>query len=245
MTISLLIDKVEDYDLLTQKEKVKLLSYFYCIDKNVESFTASEIKKVFEANNLEIPTNINREFSSLTSTKPATLIRKGKSFSFQRNSKKSLDELFLVDKHVKDVSIALRSLIQKVSTDEQKKFLEEGIACFETKSFRAAIVMVWLLSMDILQEHVLNNSLVAFNDELRKKNKKKFITYKSDFEEYKEGDIIENMRSAGIISKEQKKLLDEKLNVRNSAAHPNTVQFREPKVVTYIQELVEEIVYKF
>src|SRR5258708_40266291 len=100
--------------------------------------------------------------------------------------------------------------------------------------------MTWLLGMNFFFNHVISAKLQEFNDELKKKNKKKFISDKSDFEEFKESEIIEVMKSSGIISKEQRKLMDEKLDIRNSAAHPNSTMFKETKVITFIQELVEE-----
>jgi len=245
MKIDLLIDKVDGYDYLTQKEKVKTISYFYCISNQVDLFTASSIKECFEKNSLEVPANINRELSSLVSSKPPILIKKSNGYSFQRNSKKHLDEIFLAEKHSKEISLTLRDIVPKVNVIEQRNFLDEAISCYEIKSFRAAIILTWLLVMDVLLEYTLRNKLTAFNDELRKRNKKKIIQFKPDFEEYKESEIIEVFKAVGIISKEQKKLLDEKLNIRNSAAHPNVTQFREPKVVTFIQELAEEILFKF
>lgn len=48
ISVSNLLDKVSDFDSLTQREQVKLLSYFYCISNNIEEFTSSQIKKCFE-----------------------------------------------------------------------------------------------------------------------------------------------------------------------------------------------------
>lgn len=66
----------------------------------------------------------------------------------------------------------------------------------------------------------------------------------TDFEDLKESYVIELLKAASIISKEQKKVLDEKLEVRNSAAHPNSTSFKEPKVVTFIDELFTDVVFK-
>lgn len=245
MTIDFLIDKVDEFDLQPQKEKVKLIAYFYCAVNSLDTFTTAEIANCFAVNNLNAPSNIHREIANLTSTKPPILLKKVGGYAFQRNSKKQLDELFMSNKHSAEISSTLRSIIPKTGSAEQIIFLEEAIACFEIKSYRAAIIMTWLLAMDTLLEYTLKHKLSEFNDELKKKNKKKFITAKTDFEEYKESEIVEVLKAASIITKEQKKLLDEKLNIRNSAAHPNVVQFREPKVITYIQEMIEEIILKY
>ncbi|MES1182089.1 MAG: hypothetical protein ABUL44_04770, partial [Flavobacterium sp.] len=237
MTVESLIEKVNDFDSLTQKEKVKNVSYFFCLAHNTEVFNSSDVIKIFDKLNLEIPSNVSRELASLASSKPPILVKKASGYSFQRNFKKQLDEIYCSNKHSKEVSIALRNLISNVNTKEQGKFLEEAISCFEFKLFRAAIIMAWLLTMDLIYERILNYYLQEFNEELKKRNKKKFISSKSDFEEYRESETIEILKVLGGISKEQRKILDEKLDIRNSAAHPNSTLFREPKVITYIQEL--------
>jgi len=243
--VDALIQKIGDFDLLTQKEKVKYISYFHCVSNMTEAFGPSDVDDYFDQLFLEKPSNIPRELLALASGKPPVLLKKGNKYSFQRSAKKQLDDIFFENKHTVETSTMLRALIPKTKTQEQRQFLEEAITCLEVKTFRASIIMTWLLTMDVLFEYVISSRLQDFNDELKKRNKKKFVSCKSDFEEFKESEIIEVMKSSGIISKEQRKLLDEKLDIRNSAAHPNSTTFREIKVVTYIQEVVEEIVFKY
>lgn len=77
---------------------------------------------------------------------------------------------------------------------------------------------------------------------LAKANKKLKIQSKVDFEDLKESQFIELLRASSIISKEQKKILDDKLDIRNSAAHPNATSFKEAKTATFIEELLNDIV---
>src|SRR5690606_38344666 len=116
--------------------------------------------------------------------------------------------------------------------------------CFQCKLYRPAIIMTWIVVIDVLYDYVINNHLRDFNDVLKHANKKLVIKSKSDFEELRESDFILYLKTAAIISKEQRKVLDEKLTIRNSAAHPNGTSFKEAKTATFIEELFSDVLDK-
>jgi len=95
ISVSNLLDKVSDFDSLTQREQVKLLSYFYCISNNIEEFTSSQIKKCFEVQNLSMPANITHELNKLASQKPQVLNKKDNTYSFHRTARKELSTFYL------------------------------------------------------------------------------------------------------------------------------------------------------
>jgi hypothetical protein len=248
LTVNELLNRVTDFDDLTQKEQVKLVSFFHCVEHDKERFNQSDIKNEFDKHKLFQPSNLSREFSNLSKTKPPIFVSNGKGIAFHRTAKKNLEESFLGLKHRQDVSIVLRELLDKVSGNEQKMFLEEAISCFEIKSFRAAIILTWLLTIDTLYEFILRpKNLSNFNLAIQKhgKYKKIKIINKDDFSEIKESDFIELMRVAKLISNDRRKILDEKLGIRNSCAHPNSILIKEYKAIAFIQDLVTNIILKF
>ena len=247
LKIADLLDKVEKFESLTQKEQVKLMSFFFCVESSTDTFLPAQIKDCFEKENLRLPANTTNEFIKLAKEKPPIFVRKGGGYSFERNAKKTLESLYLGTTHKQAISTTLRDLLPKVGSKEQQIFLEEAISCFEIKSFRAAIVMSWLLTMDTLYEHVLNNKIPDFNNAIQAHGKYKKITIKSkdNFSDIKESDFIELLRVAKIISNDTRKILDEKLDFRNTCAHPNTVIIKETKAISFIEDVVENIVLKF
>jgi hypothetical protein len=62
-----------------------------------------------------------------------------------------------------------------------------------------------------------------------------------DFGEVTESKFIELLRSAKVINKDKKIILDEKLKKRNMAAHPTSMKIRESKVIEFIEDLVENV----
>lgn len=143
----------------------------------------------------------------------------------------------------------LRDLLMKVENDEKNQFLSEAVKCFEVGAWRAAIVMVWNFTMDHMYEFVISNKLEAFNSVLANNNDRKIkisrVNQKEDFSEIPEVRFIEFCRSAGIISKDVRKILDNKRDTRNSFAHPSNIILTESKVIDVIEDLLNNVVFKF
>ncbi|TWW02228.1 hypothetical protein FEF09_03495 [Chitinophaga pinensis] len=133
-------------------------------------------------------------------------------------------------------------MLPKLTNDSEKSFLIDAIKSFEAEAFRAAIVMIWLLTLDHIYEFILNNKLTDFNTELAKVTDKRvkvtIISNKDDFGDIPEGKFIELCRSARIISNDVRKILDEKLGIRNSAAHPSNIVIGKSKALAVIEDLV-------
>lgn len=142
----------------------------------------------------------------------------------------------------------LRLLLSSIKAKEENSFLEEAIKCLEVGASRAAIIMAWNLAIDHLQELILKSHKTAFDSILLantdKRIKIKSISSKDDFGEIPEGKFIEFLRSAGIISNGVRKILDSKLGLRNTAAHPSNVIITEATAIACIEELVNNIILK-
>jgi len=110
------------------------------------------------------------------------------------------------------------------------------------------VVMVWLMTVDHLQRYVLAHKLLEFNGAWAKRAdcKGRVITTQDHFLEVKdESAFIEILRSATIITKDIRRILDEKLGFRNTCAHPNDVVIPESKVLAAIEDLVYNVVLKY
>lgn len=98
-----------------------------------------------------------------------------------------------------------------------------------------------------MYEYVLAHKLNEFNSALSKQpwnSKRLKIAKKDDFGEIKESDFILVCRSARIITGDVRKLLDEKLGFRNSCAHPSSIAVGDSKVLSFIEDLIDNVVAK-
>lgn len=143
---------------------------------------------------------------------------------------------------------ALRTLVGKVSGDAEQRFLAEAVACVEVKARRAAVVMVWAMTVDHLERYVLEHKLVEFNDAwaTRADNRGRSIARQDDFLELRdENTFIQILRSGTIITNDVRKILEEKLGFRNTCAHPNDMVIPESKVFAAVEDLVYNVILKY
>ncbi|WP_428329328.1 hypothetical protein [Mucilaginibacter sp.] len=246
MNIGDFVDKVSDFDSLRQLEQVRLLAFFYSVVNDKNEFSSTEIKECFNQENLKTPTNVPQCFVNLAQGKNPTFLKKGNFYTFHRTVKKELDETYLINKHTKHTSATLRGLLPKLTSKEQKIFLEEAVSCFEINCYRASIVLTWLLTMDCIYELILNKYLSQFNSAIQShgKYKKTIIVNKDDFTDIKEADFIELLRVGKIFTNDIRKILDEKLGFRNTAAHPNTIIIKETKAISFTEDLIDNVILK-
>lgn len=242
------IDKIEGFSNLPFTEQTKYLAYCYVKITKDKFFTPKNIKDFFEIVNLKPPKNINDIFQKLSDSKKKNniFLKRDNNYLFERTTFNELEEKLSESRPKQKISTTLRRLVQKIKDEQEAEFLEEAITCYEVDSFRASIIMSWLLIMNHLQNYIFNNKLSEFNTELAKQNLKlKKITNIDDFSELKESKFIELCRASRIVSNDVRKILDEKLGVRNTYAHPNSIKISESKATSFIEDLIENVLIKF
>jgi hypothetical protein len=95
---------------------------------------------------------------------------------------------------------------------------------------------------------VLTNKLADFNGAWAQRADchGRAIADQDDFLELRdENTFIEILRAATIITKNVKKILDEKLGFRNTCAHPNDIIVTEAKVVAAIEDFAYNVILKY
>ena len=110
-------------------------------------------------------------------------------------------------------------------------------------------MICWNLAFDHLCEHVLLDAgrLAAFNTQLPKSFKKpeiSSVSKRDDFTELKESQVLQVCNSSNIISGSLHKVMKEKLERRNIAAHASGVTTSQPTAEEFIKDLVENVVLK-
>jgi hypothetical protein len=143
----------------------------------------------------------------------------------------------------------MRRLESQTPGGRKKDFLKETIECLEVGAHRATILMCWILIMDHLHELVFIKHLSAFNTELAKVTDKRVkvssVQQRDDFGDIPESKFIELLRTSRIISNDVRKILDSKLGIRNSSAHPSGIVVSHSKVVDFVDDLVENVLEKY
>lgn len=153
-----------------------------------------------------------------------------------------------------DVTINVRQLVKDlvnvIPDIEEKDIFEEAMICLRRNAGRAAEIMVWNIAMYHLYRFILTHHLKAFNDRMPIRYPKKWkitdlpvINKYDDFgDNMAEREVLEVASSAGIINGDVFKTYKNRLDQRNSAAHPSTLRVTQVQAEGFIDDLIRNAV---
>lgn len=234
---------------LTDSSLVGFFGYYLTEQMGESKFTATTVAECFKECDLKPPQRIGPWLSEGLSSNPPRYVKVPGGYRLHRSFKESVSAKLGPERVHTQTSVELRSLESKFPDGPTKAFLQETIDCFEVGANRATILMCWQLIMDHLSELVLQKHLKAFNEKLalvtNKRVKVSEVKSRDDFADIPEVNFIELLRSAGIINNDVRKILDDKLGTRNTAAHASAVVIRASKAIDFVSDLVENVILKF
>lgn len=241
----------------SRSSKILLFGYYLRKFKGLAQFGASDLKGCFQDSLLRTPSDLSALLRKLSSGKNSPLIRvgtKGKyGLSIQGlNEVESIIPEGFTSSTSTQYSLAakgyLRKILARMPDGQRKDFVAEAISCLGIGARRATVIMTWLAVIDHLHDYVLTHKLTDFQSALVRRSdyaSRIVIQRKEDFGSIKESIFIEVCRSGNIITADIKKLLDEKLGLRNSCAHPSSITVGEAKVVSFIEDVVDNVFSKY
>ncbi|WP_395942640.1 hypothetical protein [Brevundimonas sp.] len=240
---------IPDRLALSKGRLADYFAYYLQIEVGRESVTTAELKQCFKLCDLIVPTWVATHLANASKGKGPKYVKASKGYRLHAHEREQISKSLGVSAIVTQTSEPLRDACSKLNEGIQKEFLQEAIDCYGIGCNRAAIVIFWSFLLDHLYGLVLSNHLVSFNDTLSKNTDKRVkvteISKRDDFGEIPEGKFIEFMKSSGIISNDVRKILDQKLGIRNSAAHPSTVSFKQSKANEFFEDLLENVYKKY
>jgi hypothetical protein len=225
-------------------------AFFVSNEMDKEIFTVKNVEICFQKLKIKIYPGLADYLSKESRKKNGKYIKEKVGYSLERNTSSYIKKQLGCEPSKITASKKLIEVTNLVTEKNELSFLKEAINCYQISSFRAAIIMVWILTINHLQRYIFNNhnNLADFNLALSKNPLSKKTTQISkydDFSDIKEERMVELMRSSKIISNDVRKILEEKLGIRNTAAHPSTVTISEHKATEFIIDLVENIILKY
>lgn len=247
MELEALIRQIDGFAGWKHAQKIRFFGWFLQSVKGQSTFTAAEIRQCFLDLNLDQPSGFSPFIKSMTQKKPREMLRVGDRYCLERRLVEELDGKYGRRPTAVAVDKLLTELPTRLPNLAERTYLDETLICFRNKAFRASIVMTWNLAYDHLCEWILSKHLPEFNTRLPIRYPKADISSvakRDDFSELKESQVLEVCRSGGVTSDAVHKILKEKLDRRNMAAHPSGVAFLQPTAEEYIRDLVENVVLK-
>ncbi len=258
MTLLDFLAQFTNFKDFSRKSKILVFSYYLRKHRGITEFSGADIRRAFQEAMIRVPSDLGKLLQALSSGRNSPLLKAPTKHGYSL----SLDGLNEVEsvlatrpsspgRQAEFLSLALphlkRSVI-RVNDENRRKFLAEAIACLGVEARRATIIMTWLTTIDHLQDYILQHKLNEFNQALARRQDiygRMAIADKDDFGDIKESVFLEVCRSARVITRDVRKILDEKLGIRNSAAHPSTITFHDTKVVNFVEDLVDNVIVKY
>ncbi len=149
-------------------------------------------------------------------------------------------------KLITDATHSLHAHIASITDPIRRAFIQEAVDGFEAKLNRAAVVLSWVGAVWILQNHVLDKALKAFNAALTARFlKAKPIKTIKNFAPLSEADFLQVCEDAGIIDKAEKKQLTQRLDLRNDCGHPNSLTIGEHQAASHLELLLQNVYEKY
>lgn len=245
--INSFISHIKGYDLMLTTQKIRVFGYYLTEVKKTEYFNIIDMKRCFNELDETVPKNLYQIVINLKCQ--GQLIPTKEGFKLERKVKKEIGKYLEKSPIEKEIDTSLVKLREKLRTEIEKIFYDEILNCLSVDANRSAVVMTWNLCIAHMQEHILSNKLVLFNKQLLKEGwnqKKKLQIHNKDaFLDMREQEFIDCMRNSGIITKDIKKILDQKLGIRNTYAHPNDIKITNSKVSDFLQDLVENVIGRY
>ncbi|MCV6576173.1 MAG: hypothetical protein OIF58_10610 [Cohaesibacter sp.] len=240
---------IENASDQSQASLIELFVYFLTVELGQDTATAKEVDQCFTDCDLTPPKATAARLSEGLKTKPQKFVKSDAGYKLQRHMREALSKKLGAETTTSQTSATLRSLEHKMPAGSAKEFLAETLDCFEVGANRATIVMAWILTVNHLFDYILKHKLAEFNTALAKNTDKRVkvsvIAQRDDFSDIPEGKFLEFCRSANIISNDVRKILVQKLDTRNSCAHPSGVKIKRTKVIDFVEDLVENVVLKY
>ena len=243
------LPQIPDLAARTPAELVEYFVFFLTVIRKQVAAAANEVADCFELTRLKSYSNIPAYLANHTRGKTPKFLRTNGGYQLERNRQLEIQKTLHTGPAKIETSHLLRGLLAKVHNSQQQSFLQEAVDCYEIGARRAAIILVWILVVHHLYEYIWKNHLVAFNAELAKNTDKRIkitaINKVEDFGEIPEGKFIEMMRAANIITNDVRKILETKLGIRNTSAHPSSVVISDVKATDFILDLIQNVLLPF
>lgn len=247
MQLTELVEQVEGFDALPPREKIRLFAWYLHAHKAKEAIDNAAVRSCYDELHLPDP-NVAKYMPRMAEAKPADFVKVKGGYKLQRSIRTALDVKYGVHHSIVTVSKILSNLPTNIPDVAERAFLNEALKCYRVEAYRSCIVMTWNLAYSHLLDWILEEPtrLAAFNAAISKRYQRLTslqITKYDDFlDELKESQIIEICNTANLFNSNVFKILKEKLDKRNMAAHPSTVKIVQSQADDVVTDLINNVV---
>lgn len=249
MTLEEFVQQIADFNKWTFAQKIRAFGWFLQVYKGESHFMPADVGACFDELGLQRPASIGPFFQSMTSSNPKQMLKSARGYSLERRVKEQFDAAYGERESTVAVHALLADLPARIPGIDERAYLNEALVCFKHKAFRAAMVMAWNLAYDQFEHWILNDAarLAKFNAQLPVSYPKADVSVINDIDDFshlKESEVLTVVKKSGVIGVSLQKVMKEKLDRRNTVAHPSNIVVKPVNAEDYITDLVENVVLK-
>jgi hypothetical protein len=160
-----------------------------------------------------------------------------------------LHEVPVTDRATQSPAVALKSLNDAlaIAPTAYRDYLAEAVTCYERGLYRAAILMVWAATVEHL--YIVASSYpdgiidlqIANHSRFGKSRTYREIKKKDDFLYLGEANWLQLAEDAGLMNRNARQMLIDRLNLRNRCGHPTKYKPGREETVVFIESLLLNI----
>jgi len=246
MQLQELVEQVPGFDGAAPKDRIKLFAWWLHTHGGKELFGPVDIRGCYDKLHIDEPPALATYLTRMADAKD--LLKEKSQYKLARSVRADLDKKYSVHHSVVAINKILTDLPAQMPDVAERAFLNEALRCYRIEAYRACIVMTWNLAYSHLLDWILNEParLAAFNAAISKRYQKmtslQITKYDEFLDELKESQVIEICNTANLFNSNIFKILKEKLNKRNIAAHPSTVVVVQSQADDVVTDLVNNVV---
>ncbi|HWY71355.1 MAG TPA: hypothetical protein VNX88_21995 [Terriglobales bacterium] len=240
------VTRISGFADLGHAYKIRLFAWLQHFLRKKPRFTTGDINWCYKTLSYQ-PSNTSQYFSEMEGRE---LLKDKDGYFCEGKFRAKYDGLYGEHDITLNIRQMVKDLVKVVPDIGEKDIMKEALICLRHDAGRAAIIMVWNIAFYHLCQYVLKHKLTEFNNRLPIRYPKKWKSadlpvikkYEDFADEMAEREVIEVCNSAGIINGDLYKVYVEKLNGRNSAAHPSTIHVTQVQAEGYIDGLIRNTV---
>lgn len=241
------ISGVSSFAGMSHADKVRLFAWLQHFLRKKPRFSTGDVNWCYDQLSYK-PGNTSQYLKNMESA--GELLKDASGYRCEGSFMAKYDGLYA--EH--DVTINVRQLVmdlEKVIPEiGEQDIFREALICLRNDAGRAAEIMAWNIAMYHLYQFILKHHLNEFNDRLPIRFPKKWkaadmplIKKYEDFgDEMSEREVIDAASSAGIINNGIYTVYKNRLDQRNSAAHPSTLRVTQVQAEGFIDDLIRNAV---
>jgi hypothetical protein len=230
---------------LGHADKIRMFAWLQHHLMRKDRFQTADINWCYNTLNYQ-PSNTSQFLKTMEGKE---FLKDGRGYFCEGNFRDQCDRKFGVHEITLNIRQQIKEVMTLVPGIEEQDFMKEAEVCLRHDAGRATIIMVWCVGFYHLCQYIIKHRLVDFNSgfqtlhpNLWKDSKVKTMVKYEDFLTLKESVVIDICKRQMIVNANVAKILSEKLDKRNSAAHPSTVRIGQLQAENFVDELIKNVI---